>query len=146
MSIFKGSFIPSVLCLVLVIQPQERFSRNYEQRLLENKAFHEVEVLKKCLKCYFIKKINENMAQSIYSNENLVHSKSIINSKHFKLPFNIVLWNIVDEIFKISSNVEKFIWKSPLKLMNQKQRLMKLESWQGDSAKKVVDLFFKYNS
>lgn len=56
------------------------------------------------------------MTWSIYSNENQVHSKSIINIKHFKLPFNIVLWNILDKMFKISSNIEKFIWKSPLKL------------------------------
>lgn len=41
---FRGSFILPVLCLVLVIQPQERLSKNYEQRLLENKAGYAVEV------------------------------------------------------------------------------------------------------
>lgn len=49
------------------------------------------------------------MARSIYSNENQVNSKSIINIKHFTLLFIIVLQNILDKMFKISSNIEKLI-------------------------------------
>lgn len=98
MSKFRGSFIPSVLCLVLVSQPQEGLSRNYEQRILDNKAGHAVRVFKNIL------------------NENQVSLKCSLNSKSFRLPFSIVLWNILDIISKISSDIEKFIWKILLKL------------------------------
>lgn len=88
------------------------------------------------------------MAWTIYSNENEAHSKSIINIKHFKLSFIIVLWNILDEMFKISSNIEKFFWKSPLKLSHKTETKAyetgKLE--MRHNAEKVVYLLFKYNS
>ena len=49
MSNFRGSFIPPVLCLVLVMQSQDGLSRNYEQTLLGNNAGHAVEVFKNIL-------------------------------------------------------------------------------------------------
>lgn len=134
MSNFRGSFIPPVLCLVLVIQPQEGLSRNYEQRLLENKAGHTVQVFKKYSECYFSEKNDGNKARSVHSNENQVHFKCSINNENFKLPFNIILWKmILDKMSKISSNIEKFVWKILLKLFHKtetKESIVKLKRWK----------------
>lgn len=51
-------------------------------------------------------------------------------------------------MFKSSSNIEKFIWKSPLKVSHKTEakayEIGKLE--MRHDAEKVVDLLFKYNS
>lgn len=62
--------MPPVLRLVLVFQPQEGLSKNYEQRILDNKAGHAVGAFKNIL------------------TENQVNLECSLNSKSFKLPFS----------------------------------------------------------
>lgn len=65
-----------------------------------------MEVFKNYSECYFIEKNDGNTVQSIQSGKQ-VHFKCSISSKSFKLPFDIVLWKIMDKISKISINTEK---------------------------------------